>query len=185
MTTDSSISRAERVDRFLSLAAGLAAITAVAVSLYQAALARQQLRASAWPYLAQGNSYAGGTPYLRIVSNEGVGPARVRSFQVLVDGKPVKRWGEVIRAFSGQGAPGMVYSSFGRGIVMPPGTTKELLHLPPGPQAEQFFVAAQTRLHTVVCYCSVYDECWVADTREEDPKPVDRCDVVASAQFEE
>jgi len=38
---------ADRVDRLLSLSAGVAAITAVAVSLYQTSLAREQLRASA------------------------------------------------------------------------------------------------------------------------------------------
>jgi hypothetical protein len=86
------LSRGERVDRMLSLAAGVAAITAVAVSLYQAALAREQLRASAWPYLAQSNSFSGGQPYLRTVRNDGLGPARVRSFSVLVDGRPVPNW---------------------------------------------------------------------------------------------
>src|ERR1041385_2375768 len=104
-------STAGRLDRWLSLAAGVGAMCAVAVSLYQASLARQQQRASAWPYLAQSDSYIPGHPYTRMVDNEGVGPARVRSFTVLVDDQPVTTWGAAVRALTGRADPGLVYSS--------------------------------------------------------------------------
>jgi hypothetical protein len=164
-----------RVDRWLSMAAGVGAICAVAISLYQAALAREQQRASAWPYVAQSNSYVAGQPYTRQVENQGVGPARVRSFEVLVDGRPVRTWDAAVEALTGKDAPAMVYSSFGRGNVLPPGTTRTLLRLPPGDQARVFWEGAQTRLETVVCYCSIYDECWQADTRAEEPAAVRAC----------
>ena len=144
----------DRVDRLLSLCAGIAAITAVAVSLYQAALARQQLRASAWPYVTQGNGMTTGQPYIRVVGNEGVGPARIRSFVVLADGKPVRKWNEAVRVFTGDGEPALVYSSFGRGAVLPAGGQRTLLTLPAGERAAAFWLAAQTRLETIVCYCS-------------------------------
>jgi hypothetical protein len=174
---------AERVDRVLSLAAGLAAITAVAVSLYQAALAREQLRASAWPYLAQENSFIPGQPYLRRVSNKGVGPARVRSFSVLVDQRPVGTWDDAVRQLTGAGEPALVYSSFGRGDVVPPGTNLTLLTLPSGGRAATFWREAQTRLSTVVCYCSVYDECWTADSRLDEPRRVAACPADSAAAF--
>jgi hypothetical protein len=177
------LERAERVDRLLSLAAGVAAITAVAVSLYQASLAREQLRASAWPYLAQGNRFTSGNPYVRIVSNEGVGPARVRAFSVLVDDRPVKTWNEAVRALTGAGEPALVYSSFGRGTVLPPGAERALLTLPTGERAATFWREAQTRLETVVCYCSVYDECWSASDSEDEPRPVRSCPDADSAEF--
>jgi hypothetical protein len=177
------LSRGERVDRMLSLAAGVAAITAVAVSLYQAALAREQLRASAWPYLAQSNSFSGGQPYLRTVRNDGLGPARVRAFSVLVDGRPVPTWDAAVRALTGEREPALVYSSFGRGTVLTPGASLTLLTLPSGPRAATFWREAQTRLITVACYCSVYDECWQADDREDDPRPVRGCAAGSAAAF--
>jgi hypothetical protein len=177
------LTRAERVDRILSLAAGVAAITAVAVSLYQASLAREQLRASGWPYLAQSNSYVAGRPYVRSVSNEGVGPARVRSFSVLVDGRPVPTWNAAVRALTGEGEPNLVYSSFGRGSVLPPGGARELLTLPAGDRAAKFWSAAQLRLRTVVCYCSVYEECWRADSRDDEPAPVRECRADSASAF--
>lgn len=165
----------ERVDRWLSIAAGVGAVCAVAISLYQAALAREQQRASAWPYLTQSNSYVPGQPYTRQVENQGVGPARVRSFEVRVDGRPVRSWDEAVRALTGKGNSELVYSSFGRGSVLPPGTTRTLLQLPSGDQALAFWVGAQTRLETAICYCSIYDECWKAETQAEEPVAVGTC----------
>lgn len=175
--------RSDRVDRWLSLAAGVGALFAVGVSLYQAGLAREQLRASAWPYLAQSNSYLAGQPYTRQVENQGVGPARVRAFRVLVDGRPVQTWGAVVRGLTDAPDSGVVYSSLSRGSVLPPGTVLTLLQLPPGPQAERFWATAQTRLETVICYCSIYDECWEADSRLEEPAPVRACAMQAGTAF--
>ena len=170
-----SESRTGRVDRWLSMAAAVGAICAVAISLYQAALAREQQRASAWPYLNQSNSYVPGQPYTRQVENQGVGPARIRSFEVLVDGRPVRTWDDAVRALTGKADPGLVYSSFGRGSVVPPGTTLTLLRLPPGNQAGVFWEGVQTRLETVICYCSIYEECWQTATRADEPVAVRAC----------
>jgi hypothetical protein len=163
------------VDRWLSIAAGVGAICAVAVSLYQAALAREQQRASAWPYLNQSNSYVAGQPYTRQVENQGVGPARVRTFEVLVDGRPVRTWNAAVRALTGKADSDLVYSSFGRGIVLPPGTTRMLLRLPPGDLAREFWKGAQTRLETAICYCSIYEECWRVDSGTREPVAVREC----------
>ena len=177
--------RTERFERWLSIAVGVAAICAVAVSLYQATLAREQLRASAWPYVAQSNSFLVGSPYSRVVSNEGVGPARVRSFQVTVDGHSIPTWNAAVRELTGAGEPALVYSSFGRGSVLVPGASRTLLTLPPGDRAQRFWLAAQTRLRTRVCYCSVYDECWTADSAEPEPTPARSCTGDPAAEFKQ
>jgi hypothetical protein len=173
----------DRVDRWLSVAAAIGAICAVAIAVYQAALAREQQRASAWPFLAQSNSYLTGQPYTRQIENQGVGPARVRSFRVLVDGKPARIWSDAVRALIGRPDSGLIYSSFGRGSVVPAGATRVLLTLPSGNQARAFWQAAQTRLETIVCYCSVYDECWLADTRAKEPEPVRACAEAPASEF--
>lgn len=180
---DRTLRSRERLDRALSIAAGIAALTAVAVSLYQTELARRQLRASAWPYLTQSNAFVVGQPYRRSVANQGVGPARIRNFQVLVDGRPVETWNDAVRALTGAGEPELVYASFGRGAVLPAGKDEVLLTLPPGDRAMRFWQAAQTRLETVACYCSVYDECWRADTREAEPAPVPACEAPGAGEF--
>jgi hypothetical protein len=110
--------RTERLERYLSLAVGVAVIGAMLVSLYQANLARAQLRASAWPYLSQSNSWEGGT-YHFVTVNEGIGPAKVKSFRVLVDGHSVPTWNAAMRALTGEGEPALTYGSFGHGTVLP------------------------------------------------------------------
>jgi hypothetical protein len=176
--------RADRVDRWLSLAAGFGALVAVGVALYQASLARAQLRAAAWPYVAQSNSYSGpGAAYTRDVENVGVGPARIRRFEVLVDGRPVPTWGAAVRALTDAPDSGVVYSSLGRGSVLPPGASRTLLRLAPSAAAGRFWAAAQTRLETVICYCSIYDECWNADSRLPEPAPVPACPLEPTPSF--
>jgi len=59
--------------------------------------------------------------------------------------------------------------------VLPPGGSRTLLTLANGPRASRFWQEAQTRLATVVCYCSVYDDCWRADSRVEEPRAVRDC----------
>jgi hypothetical protein len=179
LTTSSRIN----LDRALSIAAGIAAISAVAVSIYQSAIARAQLRASAWPYVQQGNGWVPGQPYIRVASNEGIGPARIRSFSVLVDGKPVPTWAAVMQGLVSEVDPKLVYSSFGRGSVLPAGQSRTLLTLPDGKIAQAFWVAAQSRLVTITCYCSVYDECWVADSRLDEPKAVNECPFDKASEF--
>jgi len=175
--------RTQRIERWLSIAVGVAAIVAVMVSLYQARLAREQLRASAWPYISQGNSFANGTPFRRFVTNDGIGPARVRSFRVIVDGHPVPTWNAAVRALTGEGDPGLVYSSVGRGTVLAPGASRTVLTLQPSPRTLRFVIALQTRLRTQVCYCSVYDECWNTDSEADEPSRVNSCSADTTAEF--
>jgi hypothetical protein len=179
-------SRTERLERLLSLGVGIAVIGALIVSMYQANLARAQLRASGWPYLQLANG--GGTrgqPYTFVVTNEGVGPARIRSVQISADGHPMLRWNDAVRALTGEGEPDLLYSSFGRGSVIPAGGSRALLTLPAGPRAEKFWLAAQSRLRAVTCYCSVYDECWVADSDVEEPTRSDACTTDPATEFKQ
>lgn len=168
--------RVYRLERLLSLVVGVAAIVAALVALYQATLARAQARTAAWPYLGQGNSLAGyKSPYTRTVANQGVGPARVRHVRVEVDGRPVPTWDAAVLALTGSAPKGYEYSEIGVGSVLSPGVVDTLLTLPSGPQAIAFWRAAPARLTVAICYCSVYDECWVAEDRRADPRPVHGC----------
>ncbi|MBV9773822.1 MAG: hypothetical protein JO040_07725 [Gemmatimonadetes bacterium] len=176
---------ADRVDRVLSLSAVVAALSAVAVSVYQAQISRQQQKASAWPYVMQGNSYARGMPYRWRVENAGVGPARVRTFEVRVDGKPRRRWSDVVRALTGESEPALVYTHVGRGTVLLPGTTLEALVLPENPRTVRFFAGAQTRLSARLCYCSVYDDCWLSDSDRDEPTPVRECPTDTTRAFQQ
>lgn len=179
------LTRRELVDRLLSGSAGFLAVCALAVSGYQAYLAREQQRMSAWPYLSVANTGENG--FGKVVRNAGLGPALVRSFVVTVDGQPQHTWGGVARAVlrddsaawavrrAGVDSGPVVSSTLGRGVVLLPGSTLELVHVEPGHLALTMHDALNdARVGMRVCYCSLYGDCWTAgDSRE--PAPVRAC----------
>ena len=169
------LSLSARFERSLALFVGLAAIVAASVSLYQAALAREQARASAWPYVMIGGSLSEGHPYTLGMYNRGIGPARIRTVRVTVDEKPVTSWTDAIRILSDTVATPYEYSYLGGGSVMSPASTDTLLTIPAGKQAYKFWKEAAKRLSVSICYCSVYDECWVTGQSSLESKPIKRC----------
>ena len=163
------------VDRIVSGSAMFVALSSLAIALYEVRLMREHDRLSVWPYVSAFNSDSGGV-YSYNIRNAGLGPALIRSFELIVDGKPRKNWGEAIDAFGidMHGARSS-YSHIGKGVVILPGAKLEVVEI--GDAAGQaFHRAAQARMHTRTCYCSLYDECWREDiTESAEPQPVDRC----------
>src|SRR5262249_33862636 len=82
-------------DGVAAVIAAFVGLLALLVSGYTAYLQRQQVRAQVWPYLEPGMS---GSKREVILFNKGVGPAIIRSVQVLVDGKPQRNWSTVFAA---------------------------------------------------------------------------------------
>jgi hypothetical protein len=172
------------LDRALSASAGLVALCALGISFYQAYLTREQQRASVWPRLDLMMT-TGGPAYARMVRNQGLGPALVRSVEVTVDGRPVRRWGEVARLLLGDSADAMIardstltfeVNTVTRGLVIQPGTTVYHLRVENSPIVRRVERAAARRLRTRVCYCSLYNDCWaVREGADIDPAPVDAC----------
>lgn len=165
------------LDRALSASAGIVALCALGVSVYQAYVGRQQQKLAVWPYYAGGNSFPGdGKPYTYIVSNQGVGPMLVESVQLLVDGRPQPTWVAARRAL---GVPDArvtrdIYSTFRAGTVMLPGAERTIMETE-GAGARDFWAAGQERLELRVCYCSLYDDCWTTQGGGRRPRPVRTC----------
>lgn len=173
-------------DRIMSVSAIVAAIAAVLVAAYEARINREYQRISVWPRIQQSNSFVPGEPYLRTVSNVGVGPALIRSVQISVDGVPRRTWGEVIRALIGQPAPGHVYSSFHAGAVVLSDKPVTILKIPPGGEAQKFWEEVEgQRLSIRICYSSLYEECWVADSLDDQPRSVAECRPDPAKEFQQ
>ena len=179
-----------------SIAALATSLFALSLSAYQARLMNEQTRlmqnqsrASVWPYVAIGyriNDEGESRGYTWQISNDGVGPARIESVTMTLDGKPVRHWRELFHALYGDVDVPATYSQvYGR--VLPPSTNRETtidaLHLLDMAQANAFF-AAQDRIEMTICYCSVYDDCWIARKQNPNVEPTARCDR-SGAQFEE
>ena len=193
----------ERTDRKRARFAELGSVVALATSFFalslsayqarlmneQTRLMQSQSRASVWPYVAIGyriNDEGESRGYTWQISNDGVGPARIESVTMTLDGKPVRHWRELFHALFGDaGVPATYSQVYGR--VLPPSTNRETtidaLHLLDMAQAKAFF-AAQDRIDMTICYCSVYDDCWIARKQDPNVQPTARCER-SGAQFEE
>jgi hypothetical protein len=174
------------LDRIVPLAAMFVAISSLGITVYEVRATREFHKASVWPYLTAYHSYAGDA-YSYNVANAGVGPALVRSLEIFIDGKAQPNWGGVASTLLGPDVklPG-VYSSFGHGSVLLSNGKITLLQLPKSDVTARFASAIGPRLDVRLCYCSLFEDCWVLDERKGDePKPVarDACEGPKSLEF--
>jgi hypothetical protein len=182
----------------------LVACTALATSIASIWLAISQgddmqrlVQAQSWPYIgfSSGNSSLDATSNQRIrslsftVNNQGVGPARLRTLEVLVDGKPVPSSTELMR----HAARLRPQESFDRGDaytvpvggrVLRAGEDITFLRWHHTEKADPVWRALDDarfgRIVMRACFCSVFDECWTSRSDQPDASPVDRCPVVAA-----
>jgi hypothetical protein len=164
---------ASRTDRILAICAIISAFAAVAIAVYETRITRTHQKASVWPSLLQYNTAMDGI-YTREVENRGLGPALVRTFQVSVDGAPVASWNQAIEALTGEIPGNFIYGGLGEGHILLPGRPYRLLILDWELLGQHVHREVNRgRLTTEICYCSLYDDCWVAGSGL--PVTVSRC----------
>jgi len=169
-------------DALAAVVAALIGLMALLVSGYTAYVQRQQVRAQVWPYLLVG--YAD-REHARIVYNKGVGPALVRSVQVLVDGKPLPDWEHVMSALGGASKASYTQSTLANNVLTS-GEKLEVLIVQGDDDYRHFREESLNRAAMRICYCSTLEDCWMYD--DERPKdqprsqPIDRCPDIPSAQ---
>lgn len=162
-----------RPQSIIALSALLLSVCGVFIAIYEAALVRRQQRASAWPRVEVAASMTG-EKFEVWVQNVGVGPARVRAAALTQDGEPRGSWAELIR---GAGADpkgmGWYYSRIG-GRVLPRDSEPETIFRfteASGAGAAELLASLQRdvlegRIDLILCYCSVFDECWESALQE-------------------
>jgi len=177
----------------VAIAALVTSVTSIWLSLSQGDDMARLVQAQSWPYLEYESSNTGnsGAPEIDImVRNAGVGPAKVESFSVSYDGKPVNGWAELIAACCvPPGTPRdkidlpaltdnrMISSKLIRRVLRASDTVT-LLHLPKTDANAALWTRlddARFKLALSVCYCSVFDECWISDLRSTTQERVKTC----------
>ena len=175
---------------WFDFAAAAAAIFISVVSLFVAMSGeqtqRELLAANSWPFLEIDEDVSVNGRDAIKVDNEGVGPAKVVTFEVFYDGQPVDNAYALLNKCCGTPShPDMTYvrahpistgdvadnvirSAEGRGVL-----SFRSSDLTPG--ASDRFEANLGRITFRSCYCSILDRCWVTALRHLDPTPVRTC----------
>jgi hypothetical protein len=157
----------------------------------QAEATRKIQQSDSWPYVSYGTSDVTDDGVEEIsfqLGNDGVGPARLKRLEFLYDGRPMETPRKFLQACCGDppAAPTPFLSSDFE-VVLRPGETVAFIRMAKKPgngavwdrlEVERWKVAVRA------CYCSIFDDCWVMDSRKEDPEPVQSCPA-NWARFEE
>ena len=146
-------------------------VTAV-ISIYSAYIDRAYAKASVWPRIEIYRSY-GEQKFSYGVANKGTGPAIFHYAKISYNDTVIKRWSER-KEFR------HIEQSHIGNITLPAGQSV----LPVNYKGEHTseILAADPYMYIELCYCSIYDDCWVVD-RNNNPKSVEACSIGESQMF--
>jgi len=145
------------------------------------------VEANSWPFLGYGTGNAGspgGTAVEMRISNDGVGPAKIEAADLKWDGVPMHNAIEFLHTCCGyrEDRANGLWIDLIAGRVLRAGETITFITLPRTGNDLEAWKRLNTarlspRLAVDVCYCSVFDECWIEDVLRMSltPRRVDRC----------
>lgn len=157
-------------DRITAISALLVSVTTVVFLGYQTLLMRTQVEASIWPYVQIGSSCCE-NGFSVNVQNKGVGPAIIKYAVVTVDGKPKRKWFEVVEALTGNKTRNFDTDALTHRVMAANDEFKAIRISDQSLAVQVVTQALKGRLKGQVCYCSVLKQCWLAST---DPRIQDR-----------
>jgi len=144
----------------------------------------RMVTATSWPRVSYSTSNVDdrGLPSMVRFSltNKGIGPARIEGMEVDFDGKPVKSVRDLVQACcsTGRDSPSLAWRlSSVNGEILRPGEEKNFLYISKPDDAALWARVneAQSKVAAKVCYCSVFDECWVVQSTNNKAERVKAC----------
>ena len=188
----SRVARGVRLDLVVAVCALLISTLAAGASWWQARIVenqtlilQEQLGAQVWPYVSASENISDDRADLSI-TNDGLGPAVLRSATALVDGVPKSNFIEILHAILGPNLVarkrhgqriGLDIGSASPGAVLRPGLSTLNFTLASREFARPFIIQAAKRLRFRICYCAIVPgKCWLSDPdSNRDPQPVTYC----------
>ena len=172
----------------LSVAGVFIAIVALYAALNESAAVRQQTAATVWPFvqlLIEDFDTEADAGFTISLSNAGVGPARMRELRLIIDGKPIRNWEHAVTVLDGKITANVSRNWISDRVLRPDETVFIISTM--DPDLARRFQAALANPNTSVtyCYCSIFDDCWLADSQKDiqNPEPVDECPDFGEAAF--
>jgi hypothetical protein len=142
------------------------------------------VQSNSWPFveIASSNADPDGTPHIHFdVMNEGVGPARIETLEVAYDGKSMSSPRAMVNALLNRTTdphhPAILESGIAHSVLAARERRSFVDFLPRNLSAEDYasIDVGRQKLSFLACYCSVFDECWMVDSRKTQPSKVKMC----------
>ena len=156
------------------------AVLALYAALTESAAVRQQTAAAVWPFvqlMIENHDTDDSAGFSFALTNAGVGPARMRDVRISIDGNVTRNWSELVASVDGDiGAA--INRNFISDRVLRPDETVVVFSTVDAELARKLVRAfGKQRGALTFCYCSIFDECWLADSRKDlqAPELVEAC----------
>ena len=159
-------------EMIVALSALLIGLVTAFTSIYSAYVDRAYSRASVWPRLEiSRNTSAESFSYQ--VTNNGTGPALIKYAKIKNGSKYLQRWSDVepFRA--------IIQSHISNRTLSAQKSITPLLFKGDNAKA---LVSFDDNISIELCYCSIYEECWVI-TRENSPTAIESCVITEQQAF--
>jgi hypothetical protein len=187
------------VDMAIAAAAILISLSSLGVAIHLGQVQQRLVAANSWPFL-EFASYSSidpnGAQLVSVgISNDGPGPAVLKSLVVRYRGTPIRGWVELLQLCCGlerrvtkERTAGLGVAEESRlvGVVRAreKATLLALTRTPGTADLWQRFSAARGDLTFDACYCSIVGDCWRSDLHTLDPQRVAACHAGASDYLE-
>lgn len=162
----------KKPEMVVALSALIMSLVTTVVAIYSANVDRAYARASVWPRLELFKS-SSSTDFKYGITNSGTGPAIIKYAKVTYKSKPIKQWNEI------PNIPNFTQSHISSKVLSPEHT---LIPLKSKNTSVNKFLEINQHLKMELCYCSIYDECWLVD-RSSNPTPIDQCSIDKELKF--
>lgn len=183
------------LDISLALSAFFVSLVSLGLAMHNGATMEKLVAANSYPNIdvELGNRFDFGdglgmrpAVYLSL-ANTGIGPARLRSLQLSWQGKPAADLAALVALCCSAGdassLPRMDYWRSGdlRGYMLAAGQSVNLYAWPqvPGDPRWAQLNELRAKIGLEVCYCSVFDECYVRDSGQREPVRAKACPAAA------
>ncbi|WP_133469553.1 hypothetical protein [Paraglaciecola marina] len=166
----------KKPEMIVAFSALFISLVTTVVGIYSAYIDREYARASVWPRLVMYSS-SFPTPSFH-VSNRGTGPALIKYAKINDGEKYVKYWID-IRNF-----PTTTVQSHVGGMTLPSNESIPAIavHETSSQEQQQMFTTSMSSVTVELCYCSIYEECWLLDKGNKTTS-VDNCEINDEERF--
>ena len=164
----------------LSVVGIVIAVLALYAALIESAAVRQQTAAAVWPFvqlMVEDYDTGDAAGFSVAFTNAGVGPARMQDVRVSIDGQVARNWSELVASVDGD-AGAAVNRNFISDRVLRPDEKVVIFSTTDADLARKLIGAVgKPRSALTFCYCSIFDECWLADSGKDlqAPESVEVC----------
>jgi len=156
----------------VALSALIMSLVTTIVAIYSAYIDRAYARASVWPRLEMYQSNSDGN-FRYGLTNSGTGPAIIKYAEVTYKDKPIKNWREI------PNIPRHIQSHMSSKVLLP----EQIINpIKSTDKSAKIFREIDKAISISLCYCSIYDECWLID-RSNKPTNIAQCTINEELAF--